>query len=215
MNRPLHSLGIGVVLVAVAGCASPPAKDPSEALTDPTLQFADVFFVNGPARELRERFAQTAAAAGLSVQPTAGEGHMMLVTYRGEPKNYIECGNVVSVVKSGKGERRYEFPAASASRRYELIIDRKTLVVDRRVSLEVALKIEFVPARAQRTRIAIEPSFRVTRRQSVQAKPSDFEIESSIGFIGTEGSPLPDSTAPCRSTGALEAELRSMLSDRG
>ena len=61
---------------------------------------------------------------------------LISVSYSGDPMTYIDCGSVHVTVTNARGERHYDFPAASAENRYEEMPSGVLLFVDRRMALE-------------------------------------------------------------------------------
>ncbi len=205
----------GILIVAnIAGCATPNSMTGSgqAAPAKPELQEGAVV-VDGTPRELRERFALGLTGTAFSLQQPQAADDRLVVLYRGEPRAYIDCGQFVSVIKPGKGERRYEFPAASAFQRYEIMIGRQALPVERQVSIDASLTITLTPVAPARTAVAIDASYRATRQQTVRGGPNSFVTEATMAVSRREEA-ARDPRKECESTGRLEVEVLELLGYR-
>ncbi len=209
---PLAAAATAVALLFIAGCTTVPKEATAPVAATAEGGAAGQVVVDAPLSELRERLNRGAVVAGLAVQAAPDRLDTWLVRYSGEPKSYVDCGPFVSVVKQGKNIKRYEFPAASALQRHEIVMGQRAIAVERRVSLDATLTLTLSALDRMCTGVWVQGIYRATRSQTVRGGPNDFTTEASVTFDGTSGVPLPDSQAPCRPTGQLEAEVIAMLS---
>lgn len=132
--------------------------------------------------------------------------------YTGDPKDYINCGRVISPVKTAKGERNYDFPAAKAYQQYELQQGTKLYLVDRRMNLEVRTDVVLEQAELSGTRIKLDPRYTVTRDQAVQGgggKP--FGVTDKVSFGSADGATFPTAATRCQATGGFERDVLELL----
>jgi len=133
------------------------------------------------------------------------------ISYSGDPIKYIDCGRIVSYVKNARGERTYEFPAASASQQYEVMNNSGLFQLQRDMSLEGRVNLIFEEVGPNTTRVTASTRYVVQRKQSVRdmAGRSDSKTDV-VNFNSGSGASFPEG-AYCQSNGALERELLGIV----
>ncbi|MBA2690324.1 MAG: hypothetical protein H0U63_05950 [Burkholderiales bacterium] len=128
--------------------------------------------------------------------------------YTGDPKDYIDCGRVISKVKTAKGERNYDFPAAKAYQQYELQQDNKLYLVDRRMNLEARATVVLAAVNPSATRVNLETHYTVIRDQSVQGGGKPFGVTDKVSFGSADSATFPtNAPTKCQATGRLERDV--------
>ncbi len=209
MENSVRKLSAAIVMAMLGGCAGKvdyirPNKE--------IAPVANVKVVNR-AREL----------VWNSVIPEIGKSYYVInnmdkssglinISYSGDPSKYIDCGRITSFVQNARGERTYDFAAASAQQTYEVLDTNIGLFsVDRRISLEGRVNLIFEEIAPDQTRVTVNTRYVVQRNSAwiptgggVTQSFSDsmaFNTGSS-GLMGAGSSSLE-----CIATGELEREV--------
>jgi len=210
--RPVVALAVRIALVAaaLAGCAGRldyTAPAPGAVVTSRTVD-----------RPLEA--AWTALVAGLErrrfsldvVDRAAGRVDL---AYRGDPEPYVDCGTIVSSVRTLRGERRYEFPAARAAQVYEVMSGRDVYAVDRRLRLDGRMDVRLEAVGPATTRATARGRYVVSRTQYVRRGEhglvesfSHTTVFDSRGMGELAG---PGPVVTCRPTGRFEADVLDAL----
>jgi hypothetical protein len=132
---------------------------------------------------------------------------VIMVTYRGDPEWYVDCGRVTSYVKNMRGERTYRFPAAAASAQYEIMTGMEILVIDRRMTLESRLTVSVVAIDASQTQVSAKAHYALTRMVTARDTSGRSQtVGHTVDFdSGHEGALSGAMT--CRPTGHFENEV--------
>lgn len=129
------------------------------------------------------------------------------ISYNGDPLKYIDCGRIVSFVKNARGERTYDFPAASASQEYEVMNGSGLFQLQRTMSLEGRVNLIFEEVSTNATRITASTRYVVQRQQTVRDASGRSNSKSDVvNFNSGSGASFPEG-AFCQSNGSLEREL--------
>ncbi|MES2354118.1 MAG: hypothetical protein V4568_06890 [Pseudomonadota bacterium] len=137
---------------------------------------------------------------------------MIQLRYTGDPKNYIDCGRIVSRVKTPKGEHKYEFPAAKAYQQYQIQRDDKLYFIDRRMALDISAVITFEVLSPSRTRVKVDTQYTATRDQSYQdssGKPTGMTDRVTFGLRDASAT-FSNAATKCRATGQFELDLLAL-----
>ena len=132
--------------------------------------------------------------------------------YTGDPKNYIDCGRILSKVKTPEGEHRYEFPAAKAHQQYQIQRDDKLYSIDRRMNLDISAILTFEVLSPSRTRVKVDSQYTATRDQSYQdgnGKPIGMTDKVSFNFRDS-GATFSNAATKCRATGQFELDVLAL-----
>ncbi|HVK55344.1 MAG TPA: hypothetical protein VM532_09985 [Burkholderiales bacterium] len=198
-------------LVLLAGCAAPTkyiepdASKPARA-AGPTVGAPGV--VDHPQTAAWQQLISGAPKAGFLVERPNLAAWTLNLRYTGDPKEYIDCGRVVSKVKTAKGEHTYDFPAAKAYQQYQLQKGNKVFLVDRRMNIEIRTTVSLEPVTQSSTRLKMDSQYIATRDQAVRgggAKP--FGMTDSISFDAAGGATFPNAATRCRGTGKFESDV--------
>lgn len=129
------------------------------------------------------------------------------VSYNGDPLKYIDCGRIVSYVKNARGERTYDFPAASPNQQYEVMNDAGLFQVQRTMSLEGRVNMIFEEVGPTTTKVTASTRYVVQRQQTVRDTSGRNNLKTDVmNFNSGAGASFPEG-AFCQSNGALESEL--------
>jgi hypothetical protein len=140
------------------------------------------------------------------------------ISYSGDPEKFIDCGNIISYVKSKQGERTYDFPGARAQETYELMSGDVLFHIDRKMSVESRVKLVFGAINPNQTMVTAKIVYVV--QKDVTARRADNDLSrswsDSISFDTRGSSTLPNdgnSTAGtvCMPNGELEREILSAI----
>jgi len=142
---------------------------------------------------------------------------LISITYTGDPKRYIDCGQVSAYVKNAREERSYDFPGAAASKSYEVTLPQGLFRVDRKMVLEARTNLVFEELTPTRTRVTATTRYGVTRTMLVtDANNKSNTFTDTISFSSGAGASFPahkDGRATeCIPTGLFESEVLSLMS---
>jgi hypothetical protein len=139
------------------------------------------------------------------------------VSYSGDPRKYVDCGQMTSYVKNARGERTYSFPAASANETYETMTNGHLLFVNRRMELDGRMNLIFEEVGPNQTRVSANTRYIVKRdanfrdvegRSANRSDSVSFNSNSMGTFAGaSEGNESP----ACVANGELEREVLSVV----
>jgi hypothetical protein len=152
-----------IIILLVTGCASQNKyikPDASKAGSYPSASErsatgADI--VDRAQAAIWQQLITGAGKAGFVVSSPDPGIWTLQIRYTGDPKNYIDCGRVISKVKTAKGERNYDFPAAKTYQQYQLQQGGKVFLVDRRMNLDIQATLRLEAMTESRTRVKMEP----------------------------------------------------------
>jgi hypothetical protein len=137
------------------------------------------------------------------------------LTYTGDPKRYIDCGQVSAYATNAGEERTYEFPGAAPSKTYELRLPQGLFRVDRKMALEARMNLVFEELTPTSTRVTATTRYMVTRTMHVtDANNKSNTYTDTISFSSGAGASFPahkDGRATeCVPTGLFETEVLSL-----
>jgi hypothetical protein len=137
------------------------------------------------------------------------------ISYTGDPKRYIDCGQVSAYVKNAREERTYDFPGAAASKTYELTLPQGLFRIDRKMVLEARMNLVFEELTPSSTRVTATTRYVVTRTMRVtDVNNRSNTLTDTISFSSRAGASFPahkDGRATqCVPTGLFEAEVLSL-----
>jgi hypothetical protein len=159
-----------------------------------------------------QRLITGAQRAGFVVESPNQATWTLQLHYTGDPKDYIDCGRVMAKVKTAKGERNYDFPAAKAYQQYELQQGSKLFLVDRRMNLDVRAMLNLEALGPSRTRVKLDSQYTAIRDQSVQGGGAQsFALTAKVNFGSSDGATFPDAATRCRATGKFESDVLSLV----
>jgi hypothetical protein len=140
------------------------------------------------------------------------------LSYAGNPQSYIECGMMSSYVKNMRGERRYEFPAASALETYEVLDNHGLFVIERKMSLEGRMNLIVQEMSPTDTRLTANTRYIATRSSTARRMDQPVAAPGPTDTIafnsgGQASFPVRGTTSPvtCRATGRLETEILDLV----
>lgn len=139
------------------------------------------------------------------------------VSYSGDPEKYVDCGHVSSYVKNARGERTYNFPAASASQYFEVMNSHGLFMVNREMSLDGRVNLIFEKISDNSTRVTANTKYVLQRTIQSQNAANKFPHTESRSISFNSGGAASFPTAPdgratrCVPTGDLEADILSAV----
>lgn len=137
------------------------------------------------------------------------------VSYQGDPRSYVDCGRIRSYVKNARGERVYEFDAASPHKRYEVMTD-GLYFIDRMMDLEGRVNIIVEEKAPKSTQITANTRYVLTKKgtiSDIQGRSLQFSDTINFNTNGSASFPNPGSTeqTTCRPTGKLERSILNLV----
>jgi hypothetical protein len=137
------------------------------------------------------------------------------VSYTGDPEKYVDCGQISSYVNNLHGARTYVFPAASAFKAYEVLVNGQYAQINRKMELEGRVNLIFEAVNKNQTRVSAHTKYVVTKTITSPnfAGTDKNSVDFNTGGSGMFAGPTPATV--CRATGALEQEiLKAVSSDQ-
>ncbi len=212
----------GVVLVGISlvfcGCASQSEyREPNVKTQEPARfvisEMDKSVIINASLANASNKISSSLNGRGISVEKTDENFSSVSLQYTGDPKNYIDCGQIVSKVKTSKGEQTYNFAAAQAYKQYRIQQKDKTFLVDRRMIIDIRSKLKLEELSHLKTKVTLESSdYYVTRDQLVRGGGSKpFGVTDKINFDLQAGAKFPNAQTLCRATGKFEIGILSMV----
>ncbi|EJE4708367.1 hypothetical protein ASV39_001573 [Vibrio parahaemolyticus] len=133
------------------------------------------------------------------------------ISYSGDPEKYIDCGVIDSYVMNARGERNYNFPAASSYQEYETMENGNLLFIKRKMNLEGRANIIVQDISSDSTLVTVNTRYVVTKDIAFSnPQGQSHHMNDSISFNTNGSASFPQQTT-CYATGALEKELLSSL----
>jgi hypothetical protein len=142
------------------------------------------------------------------LDPTAG---IAVLSYRGDPARYVDCGQITSYVRNVRGERVYRFAAATASVEYELVTGKEILVIDRQMTLDGDLTLTIAAVGANSTQVSASARYVLTRTLVMRDVLGRVQTVSHLAEFGGEREGSLPGLITCRATGAWEYDVFSRL----
>lgn len=147
------------------------------------------------------------------------------IAYSGDPSKYIDCGRIHTEVKNLRGERVYDFAAASPIQQYEgtgwagAFHSPRLTNIDRRMSLDGRMNIVFEDVDATHTRITVSTRYVVTRNFTMTIVPEGYTQHSNdvISFNTGGSASFPqaaNATGPattCTPNNQFEAQILDLV----
>ena len=139
------------------------------------------------------------------------------LSYSGNPETYVDCGQMTIFVKNARGDRTYNFPAASAHQVYESVDDGSLFFLERKVSLEGRMNLIVQQLSETQTQVTANTRYIITR--SAQSRRVDLQYPASISDTISFNSGQSASFAPrgknqpvtCRPTGRFENDVLDIV----
>lgn len=142
------------------------------------------------------------------------ESGLINVSYSSNPETIIDCGHIRSYVKNARGERTYDFPAATASKQYETMDTANGLsFINRKMEAEGRANIIVQPIDPHSTSITVNTKYVVTKTVHARnAMGQTGSISDTINFTSGGSAEFPSynsnqSGTACHSTGKLERDV--------
>jgi hypothetical protein len=134
---------------------------------------------------------------------------LITFTYGGNPERYVDCGYITSYVKNARGERTYEFAAATASTEYELMAGRETVSIARGMVLDAGNTVAMIPTGDKETRMSATARYVLSRTMLIRNTQNGSRTMSHrIDLASNQEGRFPGTVA-CRPSGVLEAGVLS------
>ena len=134
---------------------------------------------------------------------------VITLTYSGDAERYVECGYITSYVENLRGERRYQFAAATASTEYELMTGREIVSIARRMALDARVSVTVTPIGDKNTRLSATAHYALSRTMVIRDTHGGAQtISHRINFTSDHEGAFPGVVA-CRANGMLETDALS------
>ena len=140
------------------------------------------------------------------------------ISFSGDPEKFIDCGNIISYVKSTQGERTYDFPGARAQETYEIMHGDVLFHIDRKMSFEGRVNLVFEVINPNQTRVTAKTVYVVQKDVTARRADSNYSQSwsNSISFDTRGSSTLPNdgnslAGTVCTANGKLEREILSAI----
>lgn len=198
-----------VVTVLVLGCASGGATYTPPASVTPRSNTVSVERSRG---DLWRALVPAIGRTFFVINNLDQSSGLINVSFSGNPERYLDCGRIVSHVKYANEEHTYDFPAARAEQRYEIVSGAGLKIVDRSLSLEGRVNLILEDVSAAVTRLTVNVRYVVTRQIRVE-RPARGDAVDDISFSSSGRATFPgdDPGTTCQPTGALEKELLALV----
>lgn len=213
--------GLVVLMTVLAACSmletrqpGPPPVKPPTAYVKPELEVVSDLerIAWRPKSVVWKKFMLAVSRTAFFIDHVDEAKGEFQVHYSGDPRNYVDCGRVTNIVKTPDGDKSFDFPAASPYQQYQIMRKDKLYQVERRMSLEAAVRMVLEPIEPDKTRVATASNYSLTRDQTVvggSAKPQ--ALTDTISFNSGETGVFPNAATKCVPTGKLENEILSLL----
>lgn len=142
------------------------------------------------------------------------------VSYSGDPERYINCGRMNSKVSNMAGDRTYDFPAAKAHMRFEVMQGGSLYTIVRDLSLEGRVNLLLEGSGQDSSRVTVNARYVVQKQTSVvqagaSVPQSSTETISFNSGASAAFSPSGNGQATvCGPTGELEKSLLAAVQGR-
>jgi hypothetical protein len=133
------------------------------------------------------------------------------ISYTGNPEAYIDCGEIYSYVKDGRGERRYTFAGARAFERYEILDGADYAVIERKVSLDGRMNIVVSEIAPMETNVSVNTRYVVQVTADAQSYingPTHFSNSLAFNTGGRDASPIG---LTCSANGKFEEQVLGIV----
>ncbi|MBT5371167.1 MAG: hypothetical protein HOL17_05535 [Gammaproteobacteria bacterium] len=197
-----------VATLVLGGCAGKVNYRPPSAVNKTT----NTVTVNSPRNEVWKRIIPSLGSSFFVVNNLDKDSGFINVSYSGSPEKYIDCGYIESYVKNARGERNYNFPAATAYKEYETFQNgTQLLFIRRKMNLEGRINIVVQEMDDISTLISVNTKYVVTKSGTIRGvQGGSHSFSDSISFNTNGSASFPQQTT-CHATGALEKEVLKAL----
>lgn len=204
MKKYIIASSIGLLL---SGCAG------KVDYTQPTNTYKtnNSVMVNMPRSEVWKNMIPSLGGSFFVINNLDKDSGFINISYSGDPEKYIDCGVIDSYVMNARGERNYNFPAASTYQEYETMENGNLLFIKRKMNLEGRANIIVQEMSPDSTLVTVNTRYVVTKDIALSnPQGQSHHMNDSISFNTNGSASFPQQTT-CYATGALEKELLSSL----
>ena len=140
------------------------------------------------------------------------ESGFINVSYTGNPERYINCGTINSYVKNARGERNYIFPASTAYKEYESMINGNLLFYKRKMNLDGRANIIVQEISATQSLVSVNTKYVVTKDIEIyDTQNRNHHMNDTISFITNGSGTFTNGGTICYPTGQFEREITSAI----
>ncbi|MEJ1416994.1 MAG: hypothetical protein RPU91_07845 [Candidatus Sedimenticola sp. (ex Thyasira tokunagai)] len=194
--------------IFLAGCAGKlDYRSPSN-----TYSVSNTITVDMSRNEVWKRIIPSLGSSFFVINNLDKDSGFINLSYSGDPEKYIDCGYIESYVKNARGERRYNFPAATAYKEYETFHDGiHLLFTKRKMDLEGRINIVVQDTGKESALVTVNTKYVVTKSitiSDVQGRSQNLKDSISFNTNGSASFPQPTT---CYATGDLETEVLKAL----
>ncbi|MHC4844343.1 MAG: hypothetical protein ACYTEE_11120 [Planctomycetota bacterium] len=139
------------------------------------------------------------------------ESGSIIISYNGDPEEYVDCGRIYSSVEDLSGKRTYDFPASRNYKVYETYNNNIFLHHIRKLDLDGLMDITIEEIADDKTKITVNTEYVLTKFvTSVDVQGNKISFNKSISF-NTGKSDVSPGGRVCICNGTLEKEVLSLL----
>jgi hypothetical protein len=135
------------------------------------------------------------------------------VSYSGDPREFVDCGRIRSYVQNARGERTYDFAAASPNETYE-IMENGLYFVNRKMSLEGRVNIIVQATAPQKTLVTANTRYVMTKSVQIEGAAGGYKsLSDTISFNSGGRATFPGAgqSTTCVATGKLERDILKLV----
>jgi hypothetical protein len=142
---------------------------------------------------------------------------LIVLSYRGDPESFVDCGSIASYVKNGPEKRIYNFPGSRAQQTFEVLDAGNIFIIERKMSLEGRITLLFEKTGPNSTKVTANTFYVLTRQLTGRQVTKNIPQSSmhTIIFNSGEGAAFPPEkdgeSIECVYTGKMERDILSLI----
>ncbi len=207
-------LTLSVALVVLAGCAG------RLAYTGPAIQppIAQQKVIDQPFERVWASTARAFEGHNFVLTSADRASGIMALSFSGHPQQYLDCGQVESVVYNPRAQfrRTYRFPASSAHETYEQLMSGNLYDLDRSMELQGTVNVLLERIDRSHTRATIQARYDLTRTVHIANVAGKYyePVSDTISFTTHSAGTFHGfgRATQCVATGQLEYEVMRLVS---
>ena len=142
------------------------------------------------------------------------ESGLINISYSGDPRTYIDCGQITSQVMDSRGKRSYKFKASQASKTYEAVNPNlEVTIIDRKMHLEGRINLILKSLGPTKTRVTTVARYVVTKTWTARLSTGEYYSSGTkqISFNTGQKEKFQDIATTCCANGNLEKAVLSLI----
>ena len=192
----------------LGGCAGKTNYQPPSS----SMSIANTVTISSPRDQVWSRIIPALENSSFVAKDLDKDSGFIYLSYSGNPEKYIDCGHIESNEKNARGERKYNFPAATADKEYEISgNDSQVWRIRRKMHLDGNISISVQDAGNGSTLVSVNTEYVVTKYViGTDSQDRSQSFMDRISFNTNGSASFPQKTT-CSATGALEKEVLDTL----